>query len=541
MAINNAFLQPTFRGQKRATMPQESEIDAKDDPTDKHDSSGGRPKMTSTTRYLVLPSTVEPTETDSQDDSDSSNYVFKDIVEMLMSDDIEQKASMFVDSSALQDVEESLYEVLGTKYPPSPNQHTICYPGKFSCNYNCNNCNTMCDKVLLSTSTMPRLGGSFDGVTHSSVSILLSSNSHHSIGEPMTVEFRSGVEEVKKSFPCQNLSIIDFENNELPPMSMDDTPENEVEKNERDFLFNGVGGKKDIRRKDGDHMEEGRGGKQLTICDTEEDDLSETFDMLFLCLDEHEKHVMRTSNEVSQNGANKLSVEKGEISIFNAKNSQTKKTQNKEVANLRKLLILCARAIAINDIVTENELLKKIRQHSSPFGCASQRIAHYFANGLEARMIGSGSQIYAALSSKKPSVNLSDTLKAYETIMLACPFKRINFDFASKNILNLVENTRTLHIIDFGILYGFQWPAFIEDLSTRFSKPPKLRITGIEFPQSGFRPKKLVEDTGHRLAKYCEQFNVPFEYNAIAKKWETIKIEDIKIRRNDVIVVNSQY
>lgn len=40
------------------------------------------------------------------------------------------------------------------------------------------------------------------------------------------------------------------------------------------------------------------------------------------------------------------------------------------------------------------------------------------------------------------------------------------------------------------------------------------------------------------MANYAERFNVPFEFNAIAKKWETIKIEDIKINKDEVLVVN---
>jgi hypothetical protein len=40
------------------------------------------------------------------------------------------------------------------------------------------------------------------------------------------------------------------------------------------------------------------------------------------------------------------------------------------------------------------------------------------------------------------------------------------------------------------------------------------------------------------LAKYCERYNVPFEYNAIAQKWDTIQIDDLKIDRNEVLAVN---
>ena len=100
------------------------------------------------------------------------------------------------------------------------------------------------------------------------------------------------------------------------------------------------------------------------------------------------------------------------------------------------------------------------------------------------------------------------------------------------------NEAQTLHIIHFGIRYGFQWPSFILRLSKRNGGPPKLRITGIELPQSGLRPAERVQETGRRLAKYCERYNVPFEYNAIAQKWETIKLEDLKIKKDEVVVVN---
>jgi hypothetical protein len=209
---------------------------------------------------------------------------------------------------------------------------------------------------------------------------------------------------------------------------------------------------------------------------------------------------------------------------------------NKEVVDLRTFLILCAQAVSVNDCRTANELLKQIRQHSSPLGDGSQRLAHCFANALEARLAGTGTQIYTALSAEKTSA--VDMLKAYQAYISACPFKKIAFIFANHSILNVAEKASTLHIIDFGILYGFQWPSLIYRLSCRPGGPPKLRITGIELPQSGFRPTERVQETGRRLAKYCERYNVPFEYNAIAQKWDTIQIDDLKIDRNEVLAVN---
>ncbi|XWS74120.1 hypothetical protein CRYUN_Cryun02cG0188300 [Craigia yunnanensis] len=109
-------------------------------------------------------------------------------------------------------------------------------------------------------------------------------------------------------------------------------------------------------------------------------------------------------------------------------------------------------------------------------------------------------------------------------------------------ICRMAEKASVLHIVDFGILYGFQWPILIQHLSNRLGGPPKLRITGIEIPQRGFRPTERIEETGRRLANYCERFNVPFEYNTIAaQNWEKIQIEDIKINSNEMIAVNTLF
>lgn len=40
------------------------------------------------------------------------------------------------------------------------------------------------------------------------------------------------------------------------------------------------------------------------------------------------------------------------------------------------------------------------------------------------------------------------------------------------------------------------------------------------------------------MEKYCTRFGVPFEYHAIAKKLETIQLEDLKVDKDEVLVVN---
>ncbi|KAL6531068.1 hypothetical protein OROHE_014137 [Orobanche hederae] len=205
--------------------------------------------------------------------------------------------------------------------------------------------------------------------------------------------------------------------------------------------------------------------------------------------------------------------------------------------DLKSLLTKCAEAVAGFDRRTVNDLLMQIRQRSSPQGDAIERIAHYFANALQARFAGTVSYVVFKLN----RILIAEISKIYETYITACPFKKMSNYLANKTIEKLAIGATTLHIIDFGILYGYQWPCLIEALSQIPGGPPKLRITGIDFPQPGSHPAETIEDTGHRLGEYCRRFGVPFEYNAIAKKWDTIRVEDVRIEKNELIAANSLY
>lgn len=213
-----------------------------------------------------------------------------------------------------------------------------------------------------------------------------------------------------------------------------------------------------------------------------------------------------------------------------------KKETQKEFVDLRSLLTQCAQAMASYDNRTVTELLKKIREHSSPQGNGNERMAFYLANALEARLNGTGTALY--ISNSPSNFSAADILKAYQMYITASPFKKVSNMFANKYIRKIAAGKSRLHIIDFGILYGFQWPCLIQGLSTRPDGPPRLRITGIDFPQPGFRPAERVKATGRRLDNYCKRFNVPFEFKALAQKWDTIKLEDLEIDRDDVLVVN---
>lgn len=275
--------------------------------------------------------------------------------------------------------------------------------------------------------------------------------------------------------------------------------------------------KKKSRQRDGIEQQ-GRGNKVQATCNEDYVEMEQFDDVVLLCNQEN----------IGNKGVN-----------THKRVSQKKPNNNSDQVDLTNLLIQCAQAVSSFDLRTSNDLLKQIRQHASPYGDNIQRLAHHVGNALEARLAGTGSTISANLVDVR--ISASDFLRSYRLYVSAIPFKRMSFFLANRTIAKLAENATKIHIIDFGVFLGLQWPCLIQSLSKRPNGPPKLRVTGIDYPQQGFRPSERVEATGHRLSGYCKRFGVPFKYHGIAQTWENIQEKDLKIESDEVVIVNCMY
>lgn len=514
-------------------------------------------------------------EEDSPEDCDFSDAVLSYINQILMEEDMEDKTCMLQESLDIQAAEKPFYDVLGKKYPPSPeqNQNYVFQNGdspdeNFSrncTNYITNSYNSnghYDDNTFIQTpggytselqgipafsfsqssySSSNGVISSFDGLADSPSSIIQLPNLHSE--SQSAWQFRKGFEEGSRFLPPRNELFLNMEINGLSSKEPNDGTTEAVVKVEKNYEGEcspgGHKGRKNPYKK-GEDEEEERCSKQAAIF-TESTLRSEMIDTMLLCsVGKGRDHLSIYREAFRNNGSSKNVRQNGQTKgSYGGKNRSKKQSVKKDVVDLRTLLINCAQAVAAEDHRSAYELLKLVRQHSSPFGDGNQRLAHCFADGLEARLAGIGSQIYKSLVCKRRTA--ADILKAYYLYLAACPFRKISNFTSNKTIMNVAAKATRLHVIDFGILYGFQWPTLIQRISWRLGGPPKLRITGIEFPQPGFRPAERVEETGRRLAAYAESFNVPFEYNAIAKKWETIQLEELKIDRDEVTIVNCLY
>ncbi|KAI3519939.1 hypothetical protein L1887_09159 [Cichorium endivia] len=489
------------------------------------------------------PSSSSNNESDLREDFDLSDVVFKYINQMLMEEDIEEKTCMLHESAALQAAEKSFYDALMVNEPPfgTPHPTVPLYDNDgreeitltdYNCNSSISGTSLSCDVSDYDSPLVPSVSVNLESQSRSNSSYCSSSSNSYGtngfVDSPVSIQSVPDMLQSSRS-ALQVQEGIGGSSRFL--LSNDHKEEDNVllvkveKKQNTNPIPERTRGKKNPYPRDS--IEDGRTSKQSAAY-TEPTVRSKMFDDVLLC----NGRKIHPESQLLQNGATKVQ-QKGN----NAK-GRGKKGVKKDVVDLRTLLSLCAQAVAANDQRSAMDLLKQIRDHSSQTGDGMQRLAYYFSIGLEARMAGSGTEINTLHFRPTSAV---DVLKAYSLYLSCCPFMKISNFFSNKTILHTAQNKKKLHIIDFGILYGFQWPCFIQRLSTRPGGPPELRITGIDFPCRGFRPSQRVEETGRRLANYAETFNVPFKFKAIAQKWDTITLEDLELDRNETLIVNCSY
>lgn len=520
-------------------------------------------------------------ETESPDDQDS-DPVLKFLNQILIEENMEEKPSMFHDPLALRATEKSLYDVIGKEYPPSP-YHEVKYgekawasdspdsffgnsseqtnssnsgssptdpqwivdPGEYITPVEHNHPHEFSSNTVLQTSSQSSLGTVYSLDNANSTNFFENAAMLQNIfsDSESILQFKRGMEEARKFLPPSNNLIIDLDKYELPPKSEEIKIKSDVVKVEKDATDEsrtGLKGRKHIYSRDDDSDDFQRSSKQSAIYD-DEAELSAMFDRVLLFTDANGKSLCCGSDAKLSTAVETVSPATEVSNGSNSRRAQANKNEGQgDSVDLRTLLISCAQSVAADDRRTAYEQLKQIRQHSSPTGDAIQRLANVFASGLEARLGGTGSELYSSLTRRK--ITACEKLKAYSVYLSACPFKKLAIFMANMMIGSMASEATTLHIVDFGILYGFQWPILIQHISQRVGGPPKLRITGIELPQSGFKPAESVEETGRRLARYCERFRVPFEYQPIAtQNWEKIKLEDLKIVKGELLAVNAMF
>ncbi|KAG0560789.1 hypothetical protein M758_9G013000 [Ceratodon purpureus] len=203
------------------------------------------------------------------------------------------------------------------------------------------------------------------------------------------------------------------------------------------------------------------------------------------------------------------------------------------------LLLACAEAIDLCENTIAEPMLARLRSISDPEGDPMQRIALYFAEALSERLASEmappspshgGSPVKCPVSEAAASALERDI--AYQAYYQILPFQKFTHFTANQALLEVVADYPCVHIVDFNIRQGLQWPSFMQSLALLPQGPPRLRITAVQL--DGATARK----TGNRLAEFARSLQVPFEFHIIEENLETFHRGMVCPRADEALAVN---
>jgi DELLA protein len=163
-------------------------------------------------------------------------------------------------------------------------------------------------------------------------------------------------------------------------------------------------------------------------------------------------------------------------------------------------------------------------------GCGIGKVAGYFVDALSRRLFTP--QTAGLISSAHENEIL------YHHFYEACPYLKFAHFTANQAILEAFDGHECVHVIDFNLMHGLQWPALIQALALRPGGPPLLRLTGIGPPSPDGRDS--LREVGVRLAELARSVNVRFAFGGVAaSRLEDVKPWMLQVGPKEAVAVNS--
>ncbi|XP_062206352.1 protein SLENDER RICE1-LIKE 1-like [Phragmites australis] len=208
--------------------------------------------------------------------------------------------------------------------------------------------------------------------------------------------------------------------------------------------------------------------------------------------------------------------------------------EEEEAAGIRlvHLLMSCAGAVQTGDHALASAHLADAHaalaavSAASGIGC----VAVHFTAALSRRL-------FPPASSPPPAAD-ADHAFLYHHFYEAGPYLKFAHFTANQAILEAVQGCPHVHIIDFSLVQGLQWPALIQALALRPGGPPFMRLTGIGPPSPPGRDD--LRDVGVRLADLARSVRVHFSFRGVAaNRLDEIRPWMLQVSQGEAVVVNS--
>ncbi|KAL2321713.1 hypothetical protein Fmac_026092 [Flemingia macrophylla] len=208
---------------------------------------------------------------------------------------------------------------------------------------------------------------------------------------------------------------------------------------------------------------------------------------------------------------------------------------------LVQLLIACAEAVACRDKSHASILLSELKANALVFGSSFQRVASCFVQGLTERL--NLIQPIGPVGPMTSMMNIMDAAseemeEAFRLVYELCPHIQFGHFVANSIVLEAFEGKNFVHVVDLGmslgLRHGHQWRGLIQSLANRTGDEQvrRLRITGVGLCDR-------LQIMGDELSVYANNLGINMEFSLVKKNLENLQPEDIEVREEEVLVVNS--
>ena len=190
--------------------------------------------------------------------------------------------------------------------------------------------------------------------------------------------------------------------------------------------------------------------------------------------------------------------------------------------HMRQLVIRCAEVMSQSDFVGAHHLVSVLSANSSPYGDSIERLLHQLARTLFRRLNLMQQQRSTSININTINININEDdhdhdhdvqalHSCYLTLNQITPFIRFCHLTANQAILEVIDESHHqggLHILDFDIMHGLQWPPFMQALVERHPML-RLRITATGTDLS------LLRRTGDRLLRFAQSLGLRFQFHPL--------------------------
>ncbi|KAI3913018.1 hypothetical protein MKW92_040038 [Papaver armeniacum] len=249
-----------------------------------------------------------------------------------------------------------------------------------------------------------------------------------------------------------------------------------------------------------------------------------------------QEHQMTTS-QVSPKNEIEMSYESSENVQEPGLVSPAEATEEEDPSiRLVHLLMTCAESVQHGHISLAAALIEEMRYTLTRVNtlCGIGKVAGYFIDALARRVFSPSSQEGFLPTTESTQENEFLYHQFYE----ACPFLKFAHFTANQAILEAFQGHDYVHVIDFNLVHGLQWPALIQALALRPGGPPVLRLTGIGPPSTD--GSDSLREIGLRLAEVAWSVNVKFTFRGVAaSRLDDVKPWMLQVKPFEAVAVNS--